>query len=76
MIFDVMVRSGWNENGKPVISVYRYHDSKLGECLRNIQEAGQYIITVIPLFKPKVIVPFEVPQELVETDDVGESIDW
>lgn len=53
MIFDVMVREGFNEKGKMVINVYRYHDTILSKCIRNIQESGAYVYAVIPLFRNK-----------------------
>lgn len=53
MIFDVMVRTGMNENGKQVVNVFRVHDRILSQYLRQAQDSGKYIISVIPLFKAK-----------------------
>lgn len=53
MIFDVMLRIGQNAAGKDVMSVARVHDAVLSSYLRNVQDVGYYIISVIPLFKKK-----------------------
>ena len=49
MMYDVMVREGYNEKGKQIVNVYRYHDTILNMCLRNIQNAGAYIYAVTAL---------------------------
>lgn len=54
MVFDVMVRAGKNVAGKDIRNVYRVHDSVLSKYLRNVQDVGHYIESVIPLFRPKI----------------------
>lgn len=51
MIFDVMVREGYNAAQKQRINVHRVHDSRLGEFIRKVQDAQQYVYSVIPLFR-------------------------
>lgn len=53
MIFDVMVREGFNHRNKQMVNTYRYHDSQLNNSLRKMQELGCFIIGVIPLFRSK-----------------------
>lgn len=53
MIFDVIVRQGYNDKGKQVINVSRIHDAGLNTYLRIVQDKGGYIISVIPLFRVK-----------------------
>ena len=53
MIFDVMIREGHNANGKPIMKVFRVHDAKLSTMLRDLQDGGKYIHSVIPLFRQK-----------------------
>ena len=54
MIFDVMIKSGKNAVGKDVFNVYRVRDSALSAYLRKTQDDGQYIVSVIPLFRSKL----------------------
>lgn len=54
MVFDVMVREGYTDSGKMIINTYRVHDSGLSQYLRNVQDAGSYIFSVIPLFRSKI----------------------
>lgn len=51
MIFDVMVREGYNAANKQRINVHRVHDSRLGEFIRKVQDAQHYVYSVIPLFR-------------------------
>lgn len=53
MIFDVMVRQGFNQSQKQIVSVSRIRDISLNLYLRKVQEEGKYIISVIPLFRKK-----------------------
>lgn len=53
MIFNVMVVVGKNADDKQIVNMVRVYDSKLSEYLRSIQNAGHYIIAVIPLFRVK-----------------------
>lgn len=53
MIFDVMVRQGFNAVGKQIISVSRIRDSSLNMYLRKVQDEKKYILAVIPLFRKK-----------------------
>jgi len=55
MIFDVIIREGFKGDHKQIINVYRVHDSILSKCLREAQNDGKYIISVIPLFRQKNI---------------------
>jgi len=55
MVFDVMIREKVkNEAGKQIVIVYRMHDTVLSRCLREAQDEGRYIISVIPLFRSKL----------------------
>jgi hypothetical protein len=53
MVFDVMTRIGKNAAGKDILNVYRVHDSILSRYLREAQDCGKYIVSVIPLFRKK-----------------------
>ena len=56
MIFDVIVRQGYNESGKQIITISRIHTISLDLYLRKVQNEGKYIISVrllIPLFKKR-----------------------
>ena len=66
MIFDVMIKAGKNEAGKDVYNVYRVRDSALSAYLRNVQDVGHYIVSVIPLFRSKMkqMGPFDWEKEL------------
>lgn len=61
-MFDVMVREGFNDKGKQIINVYRWHDTRLSEYLRDVQNNGKFIISVIPLFRHKK----ELDKETIE----------
>ena len=55
MIFDVMIKEvEKNAAGKDVINVFRVRDSSLSVYLRQVQDSGKYIISVIPLFRSKL----------------------
>jgi hypothetical protein len=54
MVFDVMIRAGKNAAGKDVYNVRRVHDRELSSFLRSTQNVGDYIVSVIPLFRPKL----------------------
>lgn len=62
MIFDVIIREGFNDKGKQIINVFRIHDTSLSAYLRSVQDKGGYIISVIPLFRKKE----EPSREVVE----------
>lgn len=71
MIFDVMVREGYKYSEQQkcnvqVINVYRVRDSALSAYLRNVQDVGHYIVSVIPLFRSKMkqMEPFDWEKEL------------
>ena len=49
-----MVKAGKNESGKDVFNVYRVHDAVLSQYLRNAQDNGKCIVSVIPLFRQKM----------------------
>jgi hypothetical protein len=54
MIFDVMIREGYNDKGKQIISISRIRDISLNLYLRKVQDEKKYIISVtplVPLFK-------------------------
>ena len=56
MIWDVMVRQGFNDKGKQIVYIYRVHKTNLNAYLRLVQDKGGYIISVnelIPLFRKK-----------------------
>jgi hypothetical protein len=53
MMFDVGVRLGYNAAGKAMNRFYRVHDTLLSKSLRKSQDAGQYIFSIIPLFRKK-----------------------
>jgi hypothetical protein len=54
MVFDVMVRKGaLNGEGKQVFEVFRCSDAELSKRLRQVQNDGDYIFSVIPLFKKR-----------------------
>ncbi len=53
MIFDVGVRVGYNESGKAICRYFRVRDNMLSEILRKTQDEGQYIFSVIPLFRKR-----------------------
>jgi len=64
MIFDVMIREKIkNEAGKQIIIVYRIRDTVLSKCLREAQDEGRYIISVIPLFRKREVVKEEMKKE-------------
>lgn len=69
MMFDVMTRIGKNVVGKDIVNVYRVHDSTLSKYLRETQDCGKYIVSVIPLFKKKEAIK-EIKIE--QTDSIGE----
>lgn len=54
MIFDVIVKVGKNAVGKDIFSVFRIHDRELSKYLREVQNDGHYILSVIPLFRSKL----------------------
>ena len=66
MIFDVIIREGFTGDHKQIINIYRIHDMILSRCLRDAQNDGKYIISVIPLFRPKIrdVVLKHIEQEL------------
>ena len=66
MIFDVMIREGTNRLGKQMVNTYRYHDSQLSSCLRNLQNVGLYIVGVIPLFMTKKKEKKDVAQQYID----------
>jgi hypothetical protein len=68
MIFDVIIKVGTNAAGKDVINVYRVHDKSLGAYLRNVQDAGHYIVSVIPLFRKREEVGEKVTGGLFRKD--------
>lgn len=53
MVFDVMIREGYNDDGKVIIKVDRVHQMMLSSYLRREQDEGKYVFAVIPLFKKK-----------------------
>jgi hypothetical protein len=53
MWYDVMVRANEIINGKQVVNTYRIHLQKLNSQLRSIQDAGSYVLGVIPIVKQK-----------------------
>ena len=63
MIFDVMIREGTNHLGKQMVNTYRYHDSQLSSCIRNIQNVNLYIVGVIPLFRNKQV---DIAQQYID----------
>lgn len=75
MVFDVMIREKFNEAGKQVIIVYRMHDAVLSRCLQEAQNEGRYIISVIPLFRPKIkdVVLKYIEKGLTEEDLLPED---
>ena len=56
MIFDVMIREGHKEDGKQIVSVFRIRDKDLSKYLRQQQDCGKYILSVIPLFRKREVV--------------------
>lgn len=68
MIFDVVVRVGKNAAGKDIFNVCRVHDAALSQYLRNVQDVGHYIISVIPLFRKKENIRIEKDDEEGETE--------
>jgi hypothetical protein len=46
MIFDVMLRDGYNADGRPVIKNYQVHESKLDSIVQRAQNEGLYIIKI------------------------------
>lgn len=66
MIFDVMVKSGKNTVGKDTYIVCRVRDSFLSEYLRVVQNNGQYIVSVIPLFKQKRKTKIDIDRESLD----------
>jgi len=55
MVFDVMIKEvEKNAAGKDVYTMCRVHDRELSSFLRSIQNVGDYIVSVIPLFRPKL----------------------
>jgi hypothetical protein len=74
MIFDVMLRTGHNAEGKPIIRVYRVHDSKLNEILSDAQDEEYRILSVRPLFKKRPEVSEEDRKPfLIKKDDAVRS---
>jgi hypothetical protein len=65
MIFDVMIREGFKDGHKQIINVYRVHDAVLSKSLRDAQNDGKFIISVIPLFRHK-------EQNKKQVDSIGE----
>lgn len=55
MIFDVIIREGFNEENKPVLMTRRVHDSTLSNFVRDVQDSGKYVFGIIPLFKSKIV---------------------
>jgi hypothetical protein len=53
MMFDVGVRLGYNASGKAMNRYYRVHDTLLSVSIRKAQDAGQYVFSIIPLFRKK-----------------------
>jgi hypothetical protein len=54
MMFDVMVRKGaLNGKGKQVFEVFRCSNAELSKRLRQVQNDGDYIFSVIPLFRKR-----------------------
>lgn len=52
MVFDVMIKEvEKNAAGKEVFNVFRVHDAVLSKYLREVQDKGKYIVSVIPLFR-------------------------
>lgn len=51
MMFDVMIRDGFNDRGKAIVSIHRVRDNNLAYFLREQQDLGKYVLSVIPLFK-------------------------
>lgn len=50
MVFDVILKEGVNAAGRPVYFIYRVHSSVLGAYVRNAQDNGKYIHSIIPLY--------------------------
>lgn len=53
MIFDIIIKDGVNENGKDIYKVNRVHDRDLSKLIRDIQDSGKYIFSIIPLFRKR-----------------------
>lgn len=73
MIFDVMVREGFNAVGKQIISVLRIRDISLNVYLRKVQDEKKYIIAVIPLFRKREEVVKRYINESIVGDEEGEE---
>jgi hypothetical protein len=70
MMFDVGVRLGYNASGKAMNRYYRVHDTLLSVSIRKAQDAGQYVFSIIPLFRKKqnTMIPIDMDKESL--DDV------
>lgn len=58
-MFDVGVREGYKEDGKAINNFYRVRDKELSLAIRRAQDNGQYVFSVIALFRKKENVTFD-----------------